>query len=122
MKKNILPFLLLIIGSSCFASPIPVETAQEVAEYFYKQNSKQVIKTTTLTYTELSPSGKAVYYVFSINQNDGYVIVPADNNEPIKGYALRGTYVVPNSTITASSEVIIEKWDSSAWAVSAKKG
>lgn len=123
MKKIILPLLILMIGSNlCFGAPVPVETAKEVAENFYKQNSKKVIRTTTLTYTELSPSGKPVYYVFSINQNDGYVIVPADNNEPIKGFALQGTYVVPSVAITASTEVVIKKWDSSGWAVRPKKG
>ncbi len=124
MKRFILPVLMLFLGTNLsFASPIAIETAQEVAVNFYKQNSRQVINQTSLTYTEVSASGKAVYYVFSINENDGYVIVPADNNEPIMGYALHGTYILPRVKDTASnSAVTIEKWNAGAWAVSPKKG
>lgn len=124
MKKLIFPVLLLLLGSNLsFASPIETETAQKVAENFYKQNSKQVINKTTLSYTEVSASGKAIFYVFSINQNDGYVIVPADDSQPIMGYALHGTYVCPKAKTTAcNSAVTIERWSASAWATGPKKG
>ncbi len=124
MKKLVFPVLMLLLGANLsFATPMAIESAQEVAENFYKQNSRQVINHTSLTYTELSASGKAVYYVFSINQNDGYVIVPADNNQPIIGYALHGTYTLPKVKDTESnSAVTIEKWSGNAWAVSPKKG
>ena len=123
MNKLILPVLMLLLGSNLsFASPIEVETAQKVAENFYKQNSKQVINLISLSYTELSGSGKAIFYVFSINQNDGYVIVPADNTQPIMGYALHGTYTAPKAKDTASSAVVIDRWSASGWALVPKKG
>lgn len=121
-----LSFILIGMLFGCataFSAPITVESAQDVAQNFYSQNSKQVIKTTTLTYTELSATGKAVYYVFSINQEDGYVIVPADDSQPIMGYALQGTYVSPKTKTTAcNSAVTIDRWSASAWATGPKKG
>lgn len=123
MKKVVLPVFMMLLGYNLsFACPITIETAQNVAENFYRQNSKQVINKTSLTYTKVSSTGKAIYYVFSINQNDGYVIVPADDSQPIMGYALHGTYTSPKVKETASTAVTIDRWSASGWVAGPKKG
>jgi hypothetical protein len=102
MKKNIYTLIVFILGISIIqAKPVTPSAAQNLAISFYKQHSEKVPQTVTLAYTETSTTGEAVYYVFNINSNDGFVIVTAeDATRPILGYSTEKKYVVPLETTT----------------------
>ncbi len=96
-KRTILLFANLLLAGSIYATGIPASLAQKVCTNFYKQNSPKAISSVTLAETNLTPQGAALYYVFNINTNDGFVIVSADNAaSPIIGYATTGHYEMQN--------------------------
>src|ERR1700722_3880298 len=96
--KKITLFLIaffLTIGIT-IANPVTPGTAKTVAINFYTQNLTTQVKSATLAYTEKNSDGSAVYYVFDINENDGFVIVTADDAlRPIIGYSNKGHFVIP---------------------------
>jgi uncharacterized protein (TIGR02145 family) len=105
MKIFIIFILLSIFGLSGFADSIDVEIARNAAKYFYFINSNIDISKINMNLVfiakEKSQSKNAVdeqlYYVFNINQNDGYVIIAADNDVlPILSYSLKGHYTNEN--------------------------
>lgn len=107
MKKRYSLFLLpLFIGAhSLNAAVVSQSSAQQVAENFYKENSKHQFSASTHFYTAIASDGNPAYYVFNINQHDGFVIVAAeDNARPIIGYATEGNFIVP------ASHTAISKW------------
>ena len=73
------PFYLFILFIFTFlnanASPVDTTTAKTVAQNFYTQNSDKEIKKITLANTEKATDGSAAYYVFNINEDDGWVMV-----------------------------------------------
>lgn len=78
------------------AKPVTPLTAKTLATNYYKQHSSKVPQTLTLSYTETSPTGEALYYVYNVNTNDGFVIVTADDAaHPIIGYSTEGQFAVP---------------------------
>ncbi|HTA84477.1 MAG TPA: C10 family peptidase, partial [Bacteroidia bacterium] len=96
--KNIITLLLATACSinSLWASIVPMQTAQVVATNFYRQNNIGITSFAVLAYTEKSPSGDALFYVFNMSGNGGFVIVSADNVvEPIIGYSNTGQYIMP---------------------------
>jgi len=97
MKKLTNVMIALTLGVSAVnASPVAVDVAQATASSFYGQKSATVVSATTLVQTETNAAGTALYYVFNINQNDGFVIVSADNAaSPVIGYSTSGQYVLP---------------------------
>lgn len=120
IKKLTLSVLTLVIGGTiCLATSIDSKEAQKVAATFYSRNSKKVINQLSLTYTHMSATGVPVYYVYSINQADGYVVVPANDAQPILDYATQGTYNNPKNAV-ANNDVVIDKWSASAWVVTPK--
>jgi PKD repeat protein len=75
------------------AGIVSPDAAKNTAINFYNANTAKKAASVLLTYTESSLSGSAVYYVFNINANDGFVIVSAENScRPIIGYSDRGHY------------------------------
>lgn len=106
MNKNLQSVLVLfILGISIVnAKPVSPEQAKGVAISFYMQNSVKVPQTVTLFHTEISSTGEALYYVFNINANDGFVIVAADDVvHPIIGYNTQKQYVLPKKGTTISN-------------------
>ncbi|MGP8215012.1 MAG: thiol protease/hemagglutinin PrtT [Bacteroidia bacterium] len=97
--KKVTSFLIAITTFTgvVIASPVPVNSAQQVAANFYNQNSPVPVSTISLAYTEKDNSGNAVYFVFNINGSDGFVIVSADDAlHPIIGYSNEGkAYKIP---------------------------
>jgi hypothetical protein len=94
MKKQFLFLFLLAIASNfLFADPVDVNYATKIAKNFYLQSLKseglQDVNL-TLARAEISVSGSVsdntdsqeipVYYIFNINQSEGFVIVSADND------------------------------------------
>lgn len=78
------------------AKPITPTSAKNLATRFYKEHSVKVPQALTLVYTETSPKGEALYYVFNVNANDGFVIVTADDAaHPIIGYSTERQFKIP---------------------------
>ncbi len=106
MKKILLVLFGFAISLTMFAVPVNPEQASKIAKNFYLQMSKDKGSTNvslTLVYTSTSKDVSTakgfngqetpVLYIFNVNQNDGFVIVSADNAvTPILGYTLKGTY------------------------------
>src|ERR1700722_16716953 len=97
-KITSLLLALTAFSGAITASTVPVNTAQQVAANFYGQNSPNPVSSITLAYTETDNSGNAVYYVFNINGNGGFVIVSADDAlHPIIGYSNKPrAYAIPS--------------------------
>jgi hypothetical protein len=94
MKKIIL-ILLLACVKQVDAQTTTLKAAKNIATSFYKQHSTKLPQALTLAFTEVSPTGEALYYVFNVNANDGFVIVTADYSaHPIIGYSTENKYVV----------------------------
>lgn len=97
MKKltNLLIALTAGIGTAN-AGVVPTNVAQKVATNFYEQSSPKSASVLTLAHTESDVAGNALYYVYNVNQADGWVIVSAeDAARPIIGYCDHGQYVTP---------------------------
>lgn len=100
MKRLLLISITLITTSLILsAAQIDQATAKKVAENFYLQNSKKQIKDIRLAYIENGDSGSLVFYVFNINENDGWVMVSADDAvTPILGYNTVGHYTAKGTS------------------------
>ena len=100
MKKFIIfKMISLLIVFSAFAGPVDENTAKNVAKNFYFE---RIPDSKNLTYNEVKPelvytcteSTIPIYYVFNINQNDGFVIISADDDVyPSLGYSFTGEYL-----------------------------
>ena len=87
---------LVVITTSTQASPVNISAAQKLATNFFSQHTNISVINVTLAHTETSSSGDALYYVFNINSNDGYIIISADNAaHPVIGYGTNGQYSAP---------------------------
>jgi hypothetical protein len=108
MKKNLLILFVLAVVSIhfVFADAVDKELAAKVATSFclnsFKNKNVSPVNL-SLAYTEKCvniSSGKSkdledipAFYIFNINQNDGFVMVSADNDVlPILGYSTIGSY------------------------------
>lgn len=104
MKKTLLLSLLLGAPLSTLANPIDVETAQRIAEDFFKSNSQQACTSKRLPHSETKTDMQLVYkpamanrsathavaeyYVFAPADSVGFVIVAGDDEvKPIVGYS-----------------------------------
>jgi len=101
-KFTISLILLLAISLSLFAEHVEVKDAQTVGKNFYWENSRNenpIVYDAIVPqlFTTESLNGNALYYVFNINSNDGFVIVAADDNvTPVLGYSTSGTWTGEN--------------------------
>jgi len=97
MRKttNLLIALAASIGAAN-AGPVTLSVAQKAATNFYGQASAKVVTKTTLTYTENDAAGVPLYYIFNVNDKDGFVVITAeDAARPIIGYSTSGQWVIP---------------------------
>ena len=122
--KKLLLFLVIsaVTVNFLFADPIDTEVATKIAKNFYLQSLKNKglsEVTLTLAFTEKSVSVSSlkntdaqeipVYYIFNVNQRDGYVIVSADNDAtPVLGYSLTGSYT--GSNLPQAFQKLLEKY------------
>jgi len=120
MKKLSFLLIVFVLGTSLAnAKPISPIVAQKIAENFYKQYSTQIPKATSLSYTGKSYGGSASFYVFNLNENDGFIVVAADDDaNPIINYSTHGKFIAP---VSKTSVVTIEQWDGKNWANSSSK-
>jgi len=108
MKKFLLFVVLTVFGFSLFADSVSQEAAMKIAKNFYLQIAKNKSDATleiayvyeTITVNE-NKSGQSsnlpLFYIFNVNQNDGFVIVTADDIvTPILGYCDKGSWNVNN--------------------------
>jgi PKD repeat protein len=99
MRKLTTLLTALVLGTSVVsAAPVVQSTAQKVAANFYGLHFNTTPANITLKYTETDNAGNPVYYVFNIGNNNGFVIVSAEDvGYPIIGYSNTGEYVIPQS-------------------------
>ncbi len=105
MKKNTYFFLLIFVLNISFmqAKPVHSSKAKIVAENFFRTNSKTGFTSVDLAYTQLSANGTALYYAFNVDNNQGFVIVTADDEaEPVIAYSYETGFVTPESTSPAA--------------------
>jgi PKD repeat protein len=97
VKKFTILVALMIAGISAIqANVVDPSTAKTAAANFYQHQYSLNSANLTLAYTEKSSNGDAVYYVFNVNGNQGFVIISAeDATHPILGYSNEGAYVLP---------------------------
>jgi len=69
----------LLINSTGYADPIAISDAKVVATNFCQQNGFANFSSLSLIYTAKSDDSLAAFYIFNINERDGYVIVAADD-------------------------------------------
>ena len=100
MRKILLSQVLsLLFVFSAFAGQIDVNNAKNVAKNFYWEKVT-LRKGTTYNNINLSlvstrsEGNIPVYYVFNVNQDDGFVIIAADDDVyPFLGFAFTGKYM-----------------------------
>lgn len=105
-------FTLLIVSIALFILPlqaekISIETAEKVAENYVRSipdfGSQQKLKLSYTKFKELlvgqqnsqnaKSSKEAMYYVFGINDDQGFIIVSGDDvAKPVLGYSNNGNY------------------------------
>ena len=100
MKKFALVVILcLLVNVVSQASEVDSISAKNVAINFYNSNnnSNKLITNIKLVYTEMAEDSTPAYYVFSVNTEDGFVIVSADDlAQPVLGYSTTGNYIKSN--------------------------
>ncbi|RYD81833.1 MAG: T9SS type A sorting domain-containing protein [Sphingobacteriales bacterium] len=105
MKKFFTFFLFLAYAAAAFAKPVSLQTAAQVAGYFYNTQATQgnhykngAEITLAFISSSKANSGNAslstpvnYFYVFNAGQKNGFVIVAADDNiKPVLAYANEG--------------------------------
>ncbi|NSW45552.1 MAG: C10 family peptidase [Bacteroidales bacterium] len=102
MKHFLLSLVLIIVFFGVFAKKVDVETAQKVAKNVYYIKANNLFNKSfddiqlSWVYTEYF-NNEPVYYVFNVNQNEGFVIISADDiAKPIIGYSFEGPYPLFN--------------------------
>ncbi|MFZ4707948.1 MAG: C10 family peptidase, partial [Bacteroidales bacterium] len=106
MKRTLLTLLFYAITICLFADPVSQEQASKIAKNFYSQvapNKNLADIKLSLAFAEKSMDVSRVrgnnteetdiFYIFNVNQNDGFVIITADNDVvPVLGYSSSGSY------------------------------
>ena len=88
--------------SFTFAKTVPVNNAELVARNFIKQTTNAQDITLKLFHTAKASDGSPLYYVFDLNNGNGFIIVTAeDASKPILGYSTKERFDIPapNSNI-----------------------
>ena len=99
MKFYLLVIIIhLGVSSSFYAKNIDIETAKEVALNFLNITEKSALKLVMVNSTKssnMSPryiNENALYYVFNIETNGGFIIISADDNStPVLGFSRSGS-------------------------------
>lgn len=118
MRKYYLFSLMLTVTVLLFAKDVNKADAEKVARNFYQLNTNKQVETVAVT-VELttkqgvgrSSDGKPVYYIFDMNNGEGFVIVAGDDLvQPVLGYSTEGRFTIENlSPATAKWMEMYEK-------------
>jgi hypothetical protein len=103
MRKNLLFILMLLIGLNAFSEIVPIETARKLAKNFFFER-KNAIKPIAMEGINISQeftvneNNSAVYYIFNMSLNQGYIIISAESNTiPVLAYSLEQNYFTENT-------------------------
>ncbi|MBK9629557.1 MAG: thiol protease/hemagglutinin PrtT [Saprospiraceae bacterium] len=100
--------ILFLIGSIHmigFSAIVDIIVAKQVALLFTNHISPVKIKKVDLAYKAETTNKEPVFFVFNLNENDGFVIISAeDESIPVIGYSLTGRF---NST---DMPINLQKW------------
>ena len=97
-KNRIIFIGLLIFANSLFAENVPIERARQIAKnaYYEKVSEFVDINYENIIFSdEISISYKSLpmYYVFNLNQSNGYIIISAEDHVvPVLAYSYEGSY------------------------------
>jgi hypothetical protein len=96
MKRILLSLaLLLLLSKSGEAKPMTEAAARIVAANYFAHVSGKTVSSITLA-TVGANADRTLYYAFTIEPNQGYVLVAADDQStPILGYNVGSGFVVP---------------------------
>lgn len=112
MKTTIIFSIFLLATISLFAKKVEVETALKVAKntyYFYQPADKALSQVNASLAFTFSKNNTPLIYAFNINQNDGWVLVSADDiAKPIIGYSFEGTF--PTGKLIPSFESWMQQY------------
>ena len=100
--RKLLPILFLFVTVISWAGNVTESEALQKAKAFMdsqratqSQRQMRLAAKSTQVSNKLTTAVKESYYVFNVGQNDGYVVVSADDRTPaILGYADEGTFDV----------------------------
>lgn len=100
MKTKILLSVFLFASIFTFAKHVPIEQALKIGKNYYFENVNQVksmkYENILLSYYQsynTQKSNDPAFYIFNIEDNNGYVIVSADDAMyPILGYSFKGAF------------------------------
>lgn len=98
MKKFLFSFLFSFFALLAWADHIPVELAQQMADDFFRANSRYVyglrLVDDDVTALTRSSGDEPAYYVFNNEGGDGFVVMAADDlaARPILGYSFSGRF------------------------------
>ena len=107
--KTYITLVLLIISVSLFGKEVPVETARKVAENFLRLNVSNQLKSNATFELDLvqvprheafgkslkksASKGEQLLYLFSINRDEGFIIISADDDAiPVLAYSLENHF------------------------------
>lgn len=98
MKNKIIALVVFVLISGfLFAKHVPIDQARSAAKNFYFASSP----VTTLKYSDINISnefsisyqGEIVFHVFNISDNNGYLILSADDQaSPVLSYSFTGSF------------------------------
>lgn len=102
--RKLLPILLLFVSMTAWAGNVTESEALEKAKAFinsnratHPQRKMRLAAKSTQVSNKLTTVVEESYYVFNVGQDDGYVVVSADDRTPaILGYANEGAFHADN--------------------------
>jgi hypothetical protein len=113
LKKSLLFLCLLIFTGNAFAAFISIDKARTVAKNLYYERINHFEETSlenVIFDNEylVEKSNHAVYYVFNIQNNQGFVLIAADDNVfPILAYSFEGRMEQHKETVPPVEEFLI---------------
>lgn len=98
MHKFTLLILSLLWGAFVFSAPVSQEKASSFAKDFYLNRYNSAFEKTLndVQFSEIiayPSNSSALWYVFNIAQNEGFIIISAEDNMlPVLGYSFKGNF------------------------------
>lgn len=115
MKKTALILVFVLIASAIFSKEIPKDIALKVAKNHYYQSKISAKKSEVIDFNDIklqcildaSTNEDSGFYIFNVNEQNGFVIVSADDNiKPILAYSLEAGFNIGN--IAPSQQYLLD--------------
>lgn len=97
-KVSIVISVMLISSLGLFAAHVPIANARQVAKnaFYEKVNAYKDVLYSEITFSQeytINYNDEVVYYAFNLNEENGYIIIAAEDRVyPILAYAFEGYY------------------------------